>query len=127
MKFLKKPKATFILPRMPRYGAVELKRNYHKFFIRSLSAACILHIMIFSIFLIAGSSKREDPVVGEIKIMKYYQSGSTDSADGLTIDSFKMMPVAARPGTNGKSIGTGTNQPFFQIDIPRCNQSLDWD
>jgi hypothetical protein len=127
MSIIKKPKTTFVLPRMPRYGAVELKRNSHKFFIRSLIAACVLHILIFSIFLMAGYSKKEEPVVGEIRIMKYFQSGSTDSTEGLTIDSFKMMPVPARPGSNGKSVGTGTNQPFFQIDIPRCNQSLDWD
>jgi TonB family protein len=68
-----------LLPGMPRYGAFDLKRNYHQFFVKALIGAGVLHIFLFAIYRISTYGGSEEPIQREVRIMKYSELGPPPS------------------------------------------------
>ncbi len=54
-----------------RYGAIELKRNYRRYFIRALIIASAAHLSLVGVYWLTASLRKKEPQPKVIRITKY--------------------------------------------------------
>lgn len=73
------------IPASPKYGAVELKAAYQKYFWRGLLIAIAIHALIFGSYYLAQILGEDEPPPIMVRIMKYSDLGPPPSINNANI------------------------------------------
>lgn len=104
--------AEFVMPGLPKYGAVELKEAYRKYFLRALLIATLIHSVLVGIYWASVLLTVEKPPERIIKIVKYSELGPPPSiAQTEVAPSVSVAGPAAKP-----SIGIPVPVPDAEVN-----------
>jgi protein TonB len=103
--------SVFVMPGLPKYGAVELKEAYQKFFSRALIIAAAFHLLLVGIYWGSPVLNREKPPERIVRMIKYSDLGPPPS-----ISSSEVAPAVSMAGPTAKpSIGIPVPVPDAEV------------
>jgi hypothetical protein len=119
---------SYVLPGLKTYGAPEIKRSSRKFFVGALTAATVLHLIVFSVFWAPRIHGRNTVTPANIHEIDYTELGATEPYSGRVImESINMMPIPVPSVAAGnRFLGPGGHQQRFQVDPSLCGICLKW-
>jgi periplasmic protein TonB len=103
--------AEYVMPGLPKYGAVELKETYQKYFSRALIIAAAFHLLLIGVYWGSTLLTREKPPEHMIRIVKYSELGPPPS-----ISTSEVAPAVSVAGPSAKpSIGIPVPVPDADV------------
>lgn len=103
--------SVFVMPGLPKYGAVELKEVYQKYFTRALIYAAAFEAILLGLYYGSIALNKEEPPTTIVKIVKYSDLGPPPS-----IASTEVAPAVSMAGPTAKpSIGIPVPVPDAEV------------
>jgi periplasmic protein TonB len=103
--------SVFVMPGLPKYGAVELKEVYQKHFSRAMIVATAFELAILGIYYGSTILSKEKPPEHIVRIVKYSDLGPPPS-----ISTSDVAPAVSMAGPSAKpSIGTPVPVPDAEV------------
>lgn len=101
----------YVMPGLPKYGAIELKEVQQKYLTRALIIAAVCHLLLVGLYWGSTILGKEEPPTTIVKIVKYSDLGPPPS-----IASSEVAPAVSMAGPTAKpSIGIPVPVPDAEV------------
>lgn len=101
----------YVMPGLPKYGAIELKEVQQKYLTRALIIAAVCHLLLVGLYWGSTILGKEEPPTTIVKIVKYSDLGPPPS-----IASTEVAPAVSMAGPTAKpSIGIPVPVPDAEV------------
>ncbi|MBN2200334.1 TonB family protein [bacterium] len=101
----------YVMPGLPKYGAIELKEVHQKYLTRALIIAAVSHLLLVGLYWGSTVLGKEEPPTTIVKIVKYSDLGPPPS-----IAATEVAPAVSMAGPTAKpSIGIPVPVPDAEV------------
>jgi protein TonB len=104
--------AEFVMPGLPKYGAVELKEVYRKYFVRALIVASTFEFLLVGVYWLSTVIKTERPPERIVRIVKYSDLGPPPS-----ISTSEVAPAVSMAGGSAVKPSIGIPVPVPDAEV----------